>query len=135
MTITMRPAPPSGWVFTFPGTLTNRSQTGPVTGETFEATVTVTNAGARAGNHVVQVYGRPNDAGDDFPARVLLGFAPVALEAGESIRVTVAASVRPLQRWTAKGFVPAAASAVIEASGYSGDPGTATAARPVTLDS
>jgi hypothetical protein len=107
---------------------------GPVTGEAFEASVTVTNTGNRAGRHVVQLYGRPTGAGDDFPARVLLGFVSVALEPGESARVTVPATVRPLQRWTAKGLVPAAASAVIEASGYAGDPGAATAARPLTLD-
>jgi beta-glucosidase len=110
-------------------------EVGEITDETFPASVTVTNTGARAGHHVVQVYGAAIGAGDDFPSRVLLGFAPVALGAGESARVTVAASVRPLQRWTDKGFVPAAASAVIEASGYAGDPGTARAARPVTLDS
>jgi beta-glucosidase len=109
-------------------------ETGPVTGETFEASVTVTNTGARAGRHVVQLYGRPSGAGDDFPARVLLGFASVALAAGESVRVTVPGTVRPLQRWTAAGFVPAAASAVVEASAHAGDPAAATAARPLTLD-
>jgi beta-glucosidase len=110
-------------------------EVGEIKDEAFAASVTVTNTGARAGNHVVQLYGRPAGAGDDFPSRVLLGFAPVALAAGESARVTVPGSVRPLQRWTDKGFVPAAATAVIEASGYAGDPGTVTAARPVTLDS
>jgi hypothetical protein len=100
-------------------------EVGPLTGEAFEASVTVTNTGARAGRHVVQLYGRPAEAGAGFPARVLLGFAPVELAAGESARVTVPGSVRPLQRWTAGGFVPAAASAVIEASGYAGDPAAA----------
>jgi beta-glucosidase len=59
---------------------------------------------------------------DDFPTRVLLGFAPVELRAGASERVTVRGSTRPLQRWTSGGFVPSAPTAVIEASAYAGDP-------------
>jgi beta-glucosidase len=105
----------------------------PVAGEAFEASVTVTNTGSRAGRHVVQLYGRPAGAGDDFPSRVLLGFAPVALDRGESARVAVRGSVRPLQRWTDAGFVPAAGTAVIEASAYAGDPATVTAADPLRL--
>jgi hypothetical protein len=96
--------------------------TGPIDGERMAVSVTVTNTGDRAGRHVVQIYGRPIGAGDDFPARVLLGFAPVALAAGESRRVTVDASTRPLQRWTGKGFEPAAGTVVVEAAGYAGDP-------------
>ncbi|HET6531595.1 MAG TPA: glycoside hydrolase family 3 C-terminal domain-containing protein, partial [Actinoplanes sp.] len=80
--------------------------TGPVTGESFEASVTVTNTGSRPGRHVVQLYGRPVGAGPDFPSRVLLGFAPVALDAGESARVTVTGSVRPLLRWADGAFRP-----------------------------
>jgi hypothetical protein len=66
------------------------------------------------------LYGRT--VAEDFPTRVLLGFAPVELRAGGSERVTVRGSVRPLQRWTSDGFVPAAPTAVIEASAYAGDP-------------
>ena len=84
------------------------------------ATVTVTDTGARAGRHVVQLYGVVD--APDFPRRVLLGFAPVTLEAGASARVTVAGSSRPLQRWTDRGFVPAAEHATIEAAAHSGDP-------------
>ncbi|HEY7273296.1 MAG TPA: glycoside hydrolase family 3 C-terminal domain-containing protein, partial [Actinoplanes sp.] len=93
---------------------------GAIEDETFEAAVTVTNTGDRAGRHVVQLYGRT--VAEDFPTRVLLGFAPVELRAGGSERVTVRGSVRPLQRWTSDGFVPAAPTAVIEASAYAGDP-------------
>jgi beta-glucosidase len=108
-------------------------EVGRLDGETFEATVTVTNTGGRAGRHVVQLYGRPAEPGPDFPARVLVGFAPVALDAGESARVTVRGSVRPLQRWTDKGFEPASATATIEAAGYAGDPAAVTAAGPLVL--
>jgi beta-glucosidase-like glycosyl hydrolase len=100
---------------------------GPIDGETFPASVTVTNTGTRAGRHVVQLYGRPAGAGDDFPSRVLVGFAPVALEAGSSARVSMTGSLRPLQQWTADGFVPAAEAVSIEAAGYAGDPGAVTA--------
>jgi beta-glucosidase len=98
----------------------------PVDGETLPASVTVTNTGERDGRHVVQLYGRPVDAGDDFPSRVLLGFAPVELAAGESARVPLRGSVRPLQRWTGDGFVPAATTVVVEAAAYAGDPAALT---------
>jgi beta-glucosidase len=89
--------------------------------ERVNVAVTVTNTGARPGRHVVQVYGRPHNAGDDFPSRVLLGFAPVRLEAGESTRITVSGSTRPLQRWTSEGFVPASDKAQIEIAAHAGD--------------
>ncbi|GGO28781.1 glycosyl hydrolase [Microbispora bryophytorum] len=97
-------------------------------GDSFTGVVTVTNTGSRAGRHVVQLYGRPTGidaAADDFPTRVLLGFATVDLPAGASARVTVPASARPLRRWTPTGFVPASPTAVIEAASYAGDPDAA----------
>jgi beta-glucosidase len=100
---------------------------GEVEGDAFTAAVTVANTGARLGRHVVQLYARPIGAGDDFPTRVLVGFAPVELQPGTAERVTVRGSVRPLQRWTSSGFVPAAATAVIEASTYAGDPAAVAA--------
>ncbi|GAB3893808.1 hypothetical protein GCM10027612_43980 [Microbispora bryophytorum subsp. camponoti] len=97
-------------------------------GDSLTGVVTVTNTGSRAGRHVVQLYGRPTGidaAADDFPTRVLLGFATVDLPAGASARVTVPASARPLRRWTPTGFVPASPTAVIEAASYAGDPDAA----------
>lgn len=93
---------------------------GRVDGESFDASVTVANVGDRDGRHVIQLYGLAE--ADDFPMRVLLGFAPVFVRAGASERVTITGSVRPLLRWSADGFVPAAASATVEAAAYSGDP-------------
>jgi beta-glucosidase len=90
--------------------------------EHVDITTTVTNTGARGGRHVVQVYGRPLGAGDDFPSRVLLGFTPVQLEAGESKNITVVGSTRPLQRWTEGGFVPASGAVQIEIAAHAGDP-------------
>ncbi len=95
-------------------------------GDAFDAAVTVTNTGQRAGHHVVQVYGLP-DAGDDFPRRVLLGFTTVELAAGGSTRLHVTGSTRPLQRWTEQGFAVAASSVVIEAAAFAGDPDALTA--------
>lgn len=103
---------------------------GPVDGESFTAEVTVTNTGARDGRHVVQLYGRVE--AEDFPSRVLLGFAPVSLRAGESVRVTVQGSVRPMLRW-AGGWEPASEVAVIEAASYAGDPDAAVAGEPLRL--
>ncbi|NQX26593.1 glycoside hydrolase family 3 C-terminal domain-containing protein [Microbacteriaceae bacterium VKM Ac-2854] len=93
--------------------------------ENLTLTVRVSNNGDRTGRHVVQVYGCID--ADDFPSRVLLGFAPVSLEAGASEQVTVRASLRPLQRWTPNGFVAAAPTVLLEASAYSGDSDAATA--------
>jgi beta-glucosidase len=90
--------------------------------EHVDVSVTVTNTGTVPGRHVVQVYGCPRDAGHDFPPRVLLGFACVGLEPGESRNVTVDASTRPLQRWKGNGFVPASDTARIEIAAHSGDP-------------
>jgi beta-glucosidase-like glycosyl hydrolase len=122
-----RAAFPLGFGLSYTAFTLDGPEIGAVEGEAFEAVVTVTNTGTHAGRHVVQLYGRPDGAGDDFPARVLLGFAPVALAAGESARVTVHGSVRPLQRWTDDGFVPAAPTAVVEAAAYAGDPAAVTA--------
>ncbi|WP_344095315.1 glycoside hydrolase family 3 protein [Microbacterium deminutum] len=101
-----------------------------IEGESFDATVRVTNTGRRAGRHVVQLYGTVD--AEDFPARVLLGFSPAELEAGETVEIVVTGSVRPLHRWTAGGFVPAAATATLEAASHSGDPASATAPLPLT---
>lgn len=98
----------------------------PVEDERFTAEVTVANTGQRAGRHVVQVYGVTG--ADDFPRRVLLGFAPVELAAGDSVRVAVTGSTRPLQRWTEHGFIPVAGEVVVEACAYSGDPRAVAAA-------
>jgi beta-glucosidase len=92
-------------------------------GEHVDVHVTVTNTGTVPGRHVVQVYGRPHDAGDDFPPRVLLGFTSVGLGPGESRNVTIDGSTRPLQRWRGKGFVPASGTAQIEIAAHAGDPG------------
>jgi hypothetical protein len=90
-------------------------------GDAFEAALTVTNTGERAGRHVVQLYGCV-DAGDHFPSRVLLGFDTVALAAGASARLHLTGSTRPLQRWTERGFKSAASSVVIQAAAFAGDP-------------
>jgi beta-glucosidase-like glycosyl hydrolase len=95
-------------------------------GDAFEAAVTVTNTGERAGRHVVQLYGCI-DTGDDFPRRVLLGFDTVPLAAGARARLYLTGSTRPLQRWTARGFEPAASSVVIQAAAFAGDPHTLSA--------
>jgi len=98
---------------------------GPVADEAFSASVTVTNTGDRRGRQVVQLYG-VTDA-PDFPHRVLLGFAPVWLEAGEAATVAVTGSTRPLQRWRPEGWQPAAGVVPVEASAFSGDPASVTA--------
>jgi beta-glucosidase len=65
--------------------------------ESIAVRVRVRNTGERDGRHVVQVYGRAADG-----ERFLLGFAPVAVGAGQTMDVEVPASVRPLGRWVAE---------------------------------
>jgi beta-glucosidase len=115
------PAFPMGFGLSYTSFEITGLEVGAVENETFSATVNVTNTGSRRGRHVVQVYARPIGA-DDFPSRVLVGFAPVWLNAGETTTVQVKASTRPLQRWTDAGFILAAGSAHIEVGAYAGDP-------------
>lgn len=58
------------------------------TGGRFTASVTVTNTGDRAGTDVVQLYARDRVASVTRPVAQLLGYARVALPAGESRRVS-----------------------------------------------
>ncbi|WP_367948630.1 glycoside hydrolase family 3 C-terminal domain-containing protein [Rathayibacter sp. VKM Ac-2857] len=101
-------------------------EVGPVDQESgsFQATVDVINIGDRAGRHVVQLYGVVD--ADDFPERVLLGFDPIAVGAGETQRVRITGSVAPLRRWTSTGWSPAASRVLVEAAAFSGDPAAAT---------
>jgi beta-glucosidase len=59
--------------------------------------------------------------GQQRPVRALVGFASVALDVGAESTVTIACSTRPLQRWTADGFVFDAGTVEIEAGAFSGD--------------
>jgi beta-glucosidase len=65
-----------------------------------EVTVTVANTGAVAGAEVVQVYVRDVEASVARPVRELRGFAKVALEPGESRRVTIALGQRAFSFWS-----------------------------------
>ncbi|WP_174189380.1 beta-glucosidase [Nocardia barduliensis] len=94
---------------------------GPIQGERFPVTVTVTNTGARAGRHLVQIYATdPAHKGD--AVRKLIGFLPVEAEPAERVRLTVDCTTRPLQRWTPNGFQTPHGSIFIEAAAHSGDP-------------
>jgi beta-glucosidase len=68
-------------------------------GQDFEVTATVTNTGARAGKHVVQVYAQRNDSALDRPALWLVGFADVRLAAGESTVVSIPVKGREFADW------------------------------------
>ncbi|CAN5707769.1 glycoside hydrolase family 3 N-terminal domain-containing protein [soil metagenome] len=57
-----------------------------------DVALTVTNAGARAGSEVVQLYSRVNAAVVTRPAQQLAGFARVQLDPGQAARVTMQVS-------------------------------------------
>ncbi|KAF5007762.1 hypothetical protein FDECE_5934 [Fusarium decemcellulare] len=88
--------------------------------ETIQLSVIVSNMGSRPGNHVAQVYGYPRMS--DFPSRVLLGFASVKLQSGESKEIIVKASLRPVQRWIDGQFELPIHEMDIEVASFAGDP-------------
>ncbi len=94
---------------------------GRLDGERFEATVIVTNTGARPGRHVVQIYA-VTAADTGRPVHHLVGFRSVQLDTGVADRVVVACSTRPLQRWSGDGFVLPDGAITIKAASYAGDP-------------
>ena len=64
-----------------------------------QVAVDVTNTGAREGKHVVQVYASRPDSVVDRPARWLVGFAPVVVQAGGTSRVEVTVPARAFADW------------------------------------
>jgi beta-glucosidase len=73
---------------------------GPVRGgEQARVTVRVVNQGVRPGKQVIQVYARRPDSEVDRPARWLVGFTSVRLEAGEEVSVEVPVDTRLLAYW------------------------------------
>ncbi|PNS17520.1 Periplasmic beta-glucosidase [Sphaceloma murrayae] len=88
--------------------------------ETIIVQAHVTNTGDRVGRHVAQVYGV--SGADGFPSRVLLGFQSIDLDAGQCKEIRIAASIRPLQRWTPSGFIVQSKLVGIELAAFSGDP-------------
>jgi beta-glucosidase len=65
-------------------------------GEMLEVSVTVTNAGSRPGQEVVQLYTRDPVASRSRPLRELKAFEKIALKPGEAKRVTLRAPVESL---------------------------------------
>jgi len=121
----VEPAFPFGFGLSYTTFSIDGLQVGSAAGESAVARVTVANTGERAGRHVVQVYGRRPAIGD----RVLLGFCPVELAAGETHTVDVQLSLRPLTTWDAatgtlrlpSGDIP------IDAGSHAGDPDAVSA--------
>ena len=72
-----------------------------------EVSVTVKNAGARIGDEVVQVYARAPDGEIVRAAEQLCGFQRIALQPGESKRVTIQVPINKLAYWdqSMRGFV------------------------------
>jgi beta-glucosidase len=73
----------------------------PVTGAggTVRVSVRVTNAGARAGDEVVQLYTHQQRSRDPEPLRKLAGFQKVHLAAGQSRTVTLTLKAADLAHW------------------------------------
>jgi beta-glucosidase len=87
-------------------------------------TARVRNTGERDGWHVVQVYGRRTE-GERAGESALVGFAAVAVPAGESAEVAVTCSLEPLAIWnlaTAQLDLPAATTVALEVGAHAHDP-------------
>ena len=87
--------------------------------ETLLVKVKASNTGSSQGRYIAQVYGTVDVPG--WPKRVLLGFEPVDLEAGEVKSVEIAASTRPLQKWNKGTWELVSKDVGVEVAGYSGD--------------
>lgn len=80
------------------------SRTAAHPGESLEVELEITNAGARDGDEVVQLYVRGPGAGDTSPLRQLRGFQRLAVPSGMTRRVAFSLAVNDLALWDdAKG--------------------------------
>lgn len=96
----------------------------------FAVSVMVENTGSRAGHHVIQVYGRRREEPYTLQAMVL-GFAAVAIAAGETKQVSVSCSFLPLAAWDVTSrtrVVPTFAQVAINVGAYAHDPSALDAA-------
>ncbi len=71
----------------------------PAADASLNVTVDVTNAGARSGDEVVQLYVTPPAASQPQELRALCGFRRVHLKAGEKQTVSIAVPAVALRRW------------------------------------
>lgn len=92
-------------------------------GGSLAVTVDVTNAGAREGDEVVQIYATPPAASHPRELRALCGFDRVQLKVGETKTVNVIVPASALQRWndTGKTFVTPSGEWTIGAGASSSD--------------
>ena len=91
-------------------------------------TARVRNTGERDGWHVVQVYGRAA-AGERAGQSALVGFAAVAVPAGQSAEVEVTCSLDPLAIWnprTRQLDPPARTTVALEVAAHAHDPAALT---------
>jgi beta-glucosidase len=96
-------------------------------------TARVRNSGRRDGWHVVQVYGRRTE-GERAGERALVGFATVAVPAGETAEVAVACSLDPLAVWNPASRQldpPARTTIALEVGSHAHDPAAVTLDVPV----
>ncbi|KAL3442175.1 glycoside hydrolase superfamily [Aspergillus insuetus] len=87
--------------------------------EAIKVSFKVTNTGNRAGRFIAQVYGLAEVG--EFPKRVLLGFVPIDVVAGQEANVTVEASLRPVQQWSSGTWSLRTRELGIEVAKFAGD--------------
>lgn len=82
--------------------------------DTFDVSFTVSNTGKRYGQEIAQLYVHQQECRVQRPVKELKGFEKVALQPGESQRVTIKLTKRALQYYDIKN------------KGWKADPGTFT---------
>ena len=90
-------------------------------GDDVAVSVRVTNAGARRGREVVQIYANRPGGRVERPVRWLAGFAPVEAEAGESVTATATLPARVFEHWDAGGWTVEPGTFRLSAGPSSGD--------------
>ncbi|KAE8146611.1 glycoside hydrolase superfamily [Aspergillus avenaceus] len=94
------------------------------------ATASVRNTGSRPGRFIAQIYAVANLP--DFPRRVLLGFAPVDIQTGQTKTFEVSSSLRPLQQWNEGKYTIRTKEIQLEVASFAGDGNCI--GTPVSLD-
>jgi beta-glucosidase len=119
---------PHGFGLSYTTFAIEEAAAGPVAGSRLTVTARVRNTGDRDGWHVVQVYGRAAE-GEHAGENALVGFAAVAVPAGQTAEVAVACSLDPLATWnprTRQLDQPARTTVALEVAAHAHDPAALT---------
>ena len=120
----VRAAFPHGYGLSYTSYEVRGAEVRPTEDGALVVSVEVANTGPRDGTHVVQIYGRSSN-GPYAGELALVGFAPVSVDAGETVTVEVEVSLLPLAAWdpeSGRRILPAAGDVELEVGAHAHDP-------------